>query len=271
MKFGRELLDHIKLCEANAEPCSPNDYIDYKRLKRMIKTGVSEKEFQEVYDSELARFTDALKHGRALKHDTKYAILNRKALDKISKKFDKRLDGQVRYSNWVTTTAELGHVLGALQIDDSYLPPDLRRSTVHDSTLPQKSAPPGTLVLAAGAISGITSRTLTAPLDRIKLMLQAGNARNAESHCRLHIPSNTRNSLTSAFQAIRSDGGIRAFWQGNGTNVIKELVLDHTFNFHRNLTLLLLEWSKATEASLESTVSKKGSCLCPSFCKTHPV
>eukprot|EP00930_Biecheleria_cincta_P017152 TRINITY_DN13714_c0_g1_i1.p1 TRINITY_DN13714_c0_g1~~TRINITY_DN13714_c0_g1_i1.p1 ORF type:complete len:476 (+),score=64.53 TRINITY_DN13714_c0_g1_i1:125-1552(+) len=223
MKFGRDLLDHINICEARLDPCSPDDYVNYTKLKRMISDGVSEKQFQKAHDFELARVTRALKLGKALKRDPNYAVINQQALDKISKKFDKRFDGDIRAANWVATSAELGKALGAFQIDGACLPPDFRRSIrVGDAHNHSACVSSASLVFAAGAISGVVSRTLTAPLDRIKVILQAGNAKGLDSHAMLQIPgSSTSNRLMGAARAIMKDGGIKAFWQGNGTNVIK--------------------------------------------------
>lgn len=191
-------VDHIESCEASLEPCCRDDYVSYTSLKRIIKNGVSEKEFQAAHDFELTRVTRALKHGKALKGDPNCAVINQQALDKSSKKFDKPYDSDT--------------------ISSACLPPDIRRS-VRAGETPNHSAcvPSGCLVLAAGAVSGAASRTLTAPLDRIKVMLQAGNARGAVPHASLRIPG----SSGQIMKAIMKDGGIRAFWQGNGTNVIK--------------------------------------------------
>jgi solute carrier family 25 phosphate transporter 23/24/25/41 len=60
----------------------------------------------------------------------------------------------------------------------------------------------------AGANAGAVSRTLTAPLERIKIILQAKE------------PSE-RSNLTKEFQNIRKEGGLRGFFKGNGANVAK--------------------------------------------------
>ncbi|KAJ3088421.1 hypothetical protein HK102_008792 [Quaeritorhiza haematococci] len=67
----------------------------------------------------------------------------------------------------------------------------------------------------AGGIAGAISRTATAPLDRIRVILQTQT-----------FPSPTKNSgpfsnVLSAFRAVYNSGGLRAFYRGNGLNVVK--------------------------------------------------
>ncbi|CAL9682513.1 unnamed protein product [Knipowitschia caucasica] len=64
-------------------------------------------------------------------------------------------------------------------------------------------------LLVAGAGAGAVSRTCTAPLDRLKVLMQ--------------VHASKRNSIHMAsgfFQMIR-EGGVRSLWRGNGMNVIK--------------------------------------------------
>lgn len=60
--------------------------------------------------------------------------------------------------------------------------------------------------LAAGGIAGMFSRTCTAPLDRIKVFLQV---------------QTTRTRISDSFNYLLREGGVRSFWRGNGTNVLK--------------------------------------------------
>lgn len=74
-----------------------------------------------------------------------------------------------------------------------------------------------TTVFLAGAISGIVSRTSTAPFDRIKILLQAdgttkkGNPRVAPGS----------GLIRRTCQYVYKDGGIRGFWRGNLANILK--------------------------------------------------
>jgi len=70
------------------------------------------------------------------------------------------------------------------------------------------------VVFGAGAISGTVSRTLTAPADRLKVMYQAGGTfGDAGGVHGKSIPQLTKE--------LYREGGWRAFWRGNGANVVK--------------------------------------------------
>ncbi len=62
-------------------------------------------------------------------------------------------------------------------------------------------------LLVSGAIAGAVSRTATAPLDRLKTLMQAQTTGGA--------------SLLAGVRSIAQEGGWRAFFRGNGVNVIK--------------------------------------------------
>ena len=62
--------------------------------------------------------------------------------------------------------------------------------------------------LVAGFISGVVSRSITAPLERIKVELQLTASRQPPS-------------VLNVVQMIYREGGLRAFFQGNFTNCLK--------------------------------------------------
>ncbi|XP_063796185.1 mitochondrial adenyl nucleotide antiporter SLC25A24 [Pseudophryne corroboree] len=62
--------------------------------------------------------------------------------------------------------------------------------------------------LVAGGLAGAVSRTGTAPLDRLKVMMQ------------VHGTKGNTNMLAGLRQMVK-EGGIRSLWRGNGVNVIK--------------------------------------------------
>lgn len=72
----------------------------------------------------------------------------------------------------------------------------------------------------AGGVAGVFSRSLTAPLDRIKIIVQEGYL--------THLPdgkqalSTTKNArLKDVARMIYADGGVRGFWRGNLVNCCK--------------------------------------------------
>merc|ERR1712216_162162 len=70
---------------------------------------------------------------------------------------------------------------------------------------------------AAGGISGAVSKTITAPIERVKLVIQTQDAnpkiRSGE------VPRYT--GIGNCFTRIHSEQGMGAFWRGNGTNIIR--------------------------------------------------
>ncbi|CCW60704.1 unnamed protein product [Phytomonas sp. EM1] len=71
----------------------------------------------------------------------------------------------------------------------------------------------------AGGVAGAASRTLTAPLDRIKLILQEGHLVEASGKSARHGCKHP--SLFYIARMIKADGGWRAFWRGNLVNCLK--------------------------------------------------
>jgi len=62
--------------------------------------------------------------------------------------------------------------------------------------------------LVAGGIAGAVSRTCTAPLDRLKVLLQVHGGRK-------------QTSIMDTFKYMYQEGGVKGLWRGNGINVIK--------------------------------------------------
>ncbi|XP_036199308.1 calcium-binding mitochondrial carrier protein SCaMC-1 [Myotis myotis] len=63
--------------------------------------------------------------------------------------------------------------------------------------------------LLAGGIAGAVSRTSTAPLDRLKVMMQ------------VHGSKSDKMDIYGGLRQMVKEGGIRSLWRGNGTNVLK--------------------------------------------------
>lgn len=61
--------------------------------------------------------------------------------------------------------------------------------------------------LLAGGVAGAVSRTSTAPLDRLKVMMQVHGSKSM--------------NIFGGFRQMVKEGGIRSLWRGNGINVIK--------------------------------------------------
>ncbi|XP_011679772.2 calcium-binding mitochondrial carrier protein SCaMC-2 isoform X4 [Strongylocentrotus purpuratus] len=64
-------------------------------------------------------------------------------------------------------------------------------------------------ILAAGGAAGAVSRTVTAPLDRLKVILQVIGSKKPNI------------GILDGFKHMYREGGFKSFWRGNGINVIK--------------------------------------------------
>ena len=64
--------------------------------------------------------------------------------------------------------------------------------------------------LYSGSVAGAVSRTLTAPIDRLKMVMQFGGGGGGGG-----------GGLLGAARRIHAEGGMRAFFRGNGVNVLK--------------------------------------------------
>lgn len=62
--------------------------------------------------------------------------------------------------------------------------------------------------LVAGGVAGAVSRTCTAPLDRLKVLLQVHGGRKQAT-------------IPDTFRYMLKEGGYKGLWRGNGINVIK--------------------------------------------------
>ena len=72
-------------------------------------------------------------------------------------------------------------------------------------------------VFIAGAVSGVVSRTATAPLDRLKMLMQVSSYGRENSAVTSYRPD----GVVSGLRGIYRKGGFLAFYQGNTANVIK--------------------------------------------------
>ncbi|CAI5776622.1 calcium-binding mitochondrial carrier SCaMCSCaMC-1-1 [Podarcis lilfordi] len=62
--------------------------------------------------------------------------------------------------------------------------------------------------LLSGGVAGAVSRTGTAPLDRLKVMMQVHGSKG-------------KMNIKGGLQQMVKEGGIRSLWRGNGVNVVK--------------------------------------------------
>ncbi|KAG9335369.1 hypothetical protein JZ751_005291 [Albula glossodonta] len=77
--------------------------------------------------------------------------------------------------------------------------------------------------LVAGGGAGAVSRTCTAPLDRLKVLMQVRSTQTLSRSSPVDVHASRSNSMCIAggFANMIKEGGIRSLWRGNGINVIK--------------------------------------------------
>jgi len=96
----------------------------------------------------------------------------------------------------------------------------------------------------AGGIAGAVSKTVTAPIERVKLVIQTQDAnpkiRSGE------VPRYT--GIVNCFTRIAKEQGIAAFWRGNGVNIIRYFPTQ-AFNlaFKDSIKAMFPRYNKNTE------------------------
>jgi solute carrier family 25 (adenine nucleotide translocator) protein 4/5/6/31 len=79
---------------------------------------------------------------------------------------------------------------------------------------------------ALGGVSGAVAKTCTAPIERVKLIIQT-----QDSNPRIRSGEVKRyNGIVDCFRRVRSEQGVASFWRGNFTNIIRYFPTQ-AFNF----------------------------------------
>lgn len=73
------------------------------------------------------------------------------------------------------------------------------------------------LDFALGGVSGAIAKTCTAPIERVKLIIQTQDANPRIMSG--EIPRYT--GIGNCFSRIMSEQGLLAFWRGNFTNILR--------------------------------------------------
>lgn len=89
--------------------------------------------------------------------------------------------------------------------------------------------------LAAGGISGAISKTLVAPIERVKLLLQT-----QDSNPKIMSGEMARyKGISDCFSRVSAEQGVASFWRGNMANVVRYFPTQ-AFNFAFKDTIKLL-------------------------------
>eukprot|EP01136_Pigoraptor_vietnamica_P023188 Opistho-1_new@75037 len=142
--------------------------------------------------------------------------VNEAQVRRLMDKIDSNKDGVVDFNEWsrflmLHPSSELSDIFNywrraaAIDIGDNNVVPD-------DFTAAEMKKGLWWRHLVAGGLAGAVSRTATAPLDRLKTILQVQK----------RAPKGTPHlSVLGEFRRLIAEGGIRSMWRGNGVNVVK--------------------------------------------------
>uniref|UniRef100_A0A672SLE4 Calcium-binding mitochondrial carrier protein SCaMC-2-A-like n=1 Tax=Sinocyclocheilus grahami TaxID=75366 RepID=A0A672SLE4_SINGR len=131
-----------------------------------------------------------------------------KDLKLVFKSLDRKIAGHVNASDIVNSLRDLGVHISLQQaerifdVGENMMVPDEFTSEEHMTGMWWRH-------LVAGGGAGAVSRTCTAPLDRLKVLMQ------------VHGSHGNNMCIMSGLTQMIKEGGIRSLWRGNGINVIK--------------------------------------------------
>ncbi|ORY00792.1 putative Mcsc-pending-prov protein [Basidiobolus meristosporus CBS 931.73] len=120
---------------------------------------------------------------------------------------DSKADGVIDFDEWKDFLLFAPHVKTLSHVYDHFV--EAAQLTTDEEV--EVLQPSMVLFLLAGAIAGAVSRTITAPLDRLKVYMQT----------QTHGGKKYGLSLNGAIRELYSAGGISNFFRGNGLNVVK--------------------------------------------------
>ncbi len=198
---GRISKDHFRTFEQNADSKLRELF---RSLPKNVDGKVAQKDLRNALNHSGARLTDP-------------------KLEEFFKKVDIHHQGAISSQEWRDFFLFSPTPISSLNDSLSYYSCVLKTS--HDGDVyVSEEAYKHTGYFAAGGIASITSRTLTAPLDRLKIYLIAQTS--SRNTFRLSNPSSLLNAVSpikDACVSLWKAGGLYSLWAGNGLNIIKML------------------------------------------------
>ena len=92
----------------------------------------------------------------------------------------------------------------------------------------------------AGGISGAVAKTCTAPIERVKLIIQTQDANPRIMSG--EIPRYT--GIMNCFTRVASEQGVGAFWRGNFVNILRYFPTQaFNFAFKDSINALVARWA----------------------------
>jgi len=123
---------------------------------------------------------------------------------------------------------------------------------------------------AAGGVSGAIAKTATAPIERVKLIIQTqdSNPRIISGEVKRYT------GIVDCFSRVASEQGFAAFWRGNFTNVIRYFPTQaFNFAFKDTIKALFPKYSSKTDFGLYFLVNMASGGLAGagSLCIVYPL
>jgi len=123
---------------------------------------------------------------------------------------------------------------------------------------------------AAGGISGAIAKTATAPIERVKLIIQT-----QDSNPKIRSGEVARyTGIVNCFTRVHSEQGMKAFWRGNFTNVIRYFPTQaFNFAFKDTIKALFPKYSSKTDFGMFFLVNMASGGLAGagSLCIVYPL
>uniref|UniRef100_H2ZCF6 EF-hand domain-containing protein n=1 Tax=Ciona savignyi TaxID=51511 RepID=H2ZCF6_CIOSA len=162
---------------------------------------------------------DSDKDGRLTSNEIEEALrsvgfdVSKEEAKQITRRIDKDGTSTIDINEWVEhhllhPSADLKDIVSYwkhatyIDIGESLIVPD-------DFSEAEKVSGQWWRLLVAGGLAGVVSRTCTAPLDRLKVLMQ------------VHATKSNNLGIASGFKQMLHEGGAKSLWRGNGINVIK--------------------------------------------------
>merc|ERR1719377_112628 len=123
---------------------------------------------------------------------------------------------------------------------------------------------------AAGGISGAVAKTATAPIERVMLIIQTQDANPLIKSGQ--VPRYT--GIANCFTRVASEQGIKAFWRGNFTNVIRYFPTQaFNFAFKDTIKALFPKYNSKTEFGMFflTNMASGGLAGAGSLCIVYPL
>lgn len=197
-KYAKDLL---KVCDANQD-----GRVDYQEFKRYMDD--KELELYRIFQAIDVEHNGCITPEELLDALIRAGIeIDDEELARFVERVDKDNNGVITFEEWrdflllyphEATIENIYHYLERVclvDIGEQTVIPEGISKHIHASRY-----------LIAGGVAGATSRTATAPLDRLKVIMQV---------------QTTQARIKPAIRAIWKEGGILGFFRGNGLNVMK--------------------------------------------------